>query len=299
MHDTTRSGPLWSMALLSAMLFVAASPLFAQEAAPNEPAAAPNAMEGNSPASLVAAAATGDESFLELVLQSGPMGIGFMLVLLLFSLVSATIAIERAVNTRREKIIPAGFEGELRQILARDKPRLDSLRRLCAANAAPIARVLDAGLLRVGRPLTEVEKCMEDAAAREMADVRGRIRPLSTVGSIAPLVGLLGTVVGMIIAFRTASQEGLGKGQLMAQGIYLALLTTAAGLVIAIPCLLLAAYYNAKVEKFFREIDERLMRTFPLLAGSAPDAAPGPPEGEAAEAEESEADVRVLAAAAK
>lgn len=297
MHDTIRSGWLWSMALFSALLFAAADPLLAQEAVPGEPAAAPNAMEGNAPAGV--AAASGDESFLELVLQSGPMGIGFMLVLLLFSLVAATIAIERAVNTRREKVIPAGFDGELRQILARDKPRLESLRKLCATSASPISRILEAGLLRVGRPLTEVEKSMEDATAREMADVRGRIRPLSTVGSIAPLVGLLGTVVGMIVAFRTASQEGLGKGQLMAQGIYLALLTTAAGLVIAIPCLLLAAYYNSKVEKFFREIDERLMRTFPLLADGAPQTAPDTHAGEEGDAEEPGADVRVLAAAAK
>ena len=107
---------------------------------------------------------------------------------------------------------------------------------------------------------------MEDAAAREMATIRGRIRPLSVIGSISPLVGLLGTVLGMIMAFRTASEAGLGKGELMAQGIYMALLTTAAGLTIAIPALLLAAFFNAKVEKLFREIDEQLIETIPTIA---------------------------------
>ena len=99
-----------------------------------------------------------------------------------------------------------------------------------------------------------------------MAALRGGIRPLNVIGNVAPLVGLLGTVLGMIMAFRTASQAGLGKGELMAQGIYMALLTTAAGLTIAIPALLLAALLNAKVEKFFREIDEHLIETMPSFA---------------------------------
>jgi biopolymer transport protein ExbB len=70
----------------------------------------------------------------------------------------------------------------------------------------------------------------------------------------------------MIIAFRTASQAGLGKGEMMAQGIYMALLTTAAGLSIAIPCLLLSAVFSSKVDKFFREIDESMMDTMPSFA---------------------------------
>src|SRR5690606_35869170 len=84
------------------------------------------------------------------------------------------------------------------------------------------------------------------------------------IGSIAPLIGLLGTVVGMIGAFYTASAGGLGgKGETLAQGIYLALLTTAAGLAIAIPCLLLAALFNAKIDRTFRAIDLHLAEILP------------------------------------
>jgi biopolymer transport protein ExbB len=105
---------------------------------------------------------------------------------------------------------------------------------------------------------------MEDAAAREMAELRGRVRPLTIMGNIAPLVGLQGTVVGMIQAFYTASAGGLGgQGESLAQGIYLALLTTAAGLAIAIPSLLLAAFYNARIERVFREIDLHLTEVLP------------------------------------
>ena len=70
----------------------------------------------------------------------------------------------------------------------------------------------------------------------------------------------------MIIAFHTASQAGLGKAELLAKGIYMALLTTAAGLTIAIPAMLLAAFFNGKAEKFFRQTDEHLMEVLPCLA---------------------------------
>ena len=207
-----------------------------------------------------------DASMMALILRSGWTGLGFMAVLGLFSLVAVTIAIERLVNTRRGVIVPTTFVGELKAVTSRDDAEADSLIQLCSKSAAPISNILKAGLLRCGRTLTEVEKTMEDATAREMASLRGGIRPLSVIGTVAPLVGLLGTVLGMILAFRTASQAGLGKGELMAQGIYMALLTTAAGLTIAIPCLILAAFFNSKVEKLFREVDEHLMETFPCFA---------------------------------
>ena len=207
-----------------------------------------------------------DDSIMGMVLNSGTTGLAFMGVMILFSLAAVTVGLERAVNTQRSRILPTAFMDELKALMSRTDAAADDLRQLCEGVTSPVAKILHAGLLRSGRPVNEVEKSMEDAAAREMAAIRGGIKPLSVVGSVAPLVGLLGTVLGMIIAFRTASQEGLGRGELMAQGIYMALLTTAAGLTIAIPCLLLAALYNARVERYFREIDESLMDTMPCFA---------------------------------
>ena len=207
-----------------------------------------------------------DDSIMGMVLNSGATGLTFMVVLILFSLAAVTVGLERAVNTRQDRIVPATFLGDLRTLLGKTDVKPNEFAALCEKTPSPVARILQAGLLRTGRPVTEVEKSMEDAAAREMAEIRGGIKPLSVVGAVAPLVGLLGTVLGMIIAFRTASQEGLGRGELMAQGIYMALLTTAAGLTIAIPCLLLAAVYNSRVEKHFREIDKSLMETMPCFA---------------------------------
>jgi len=213
---------------------------------------------------------------MKLILESGFTGMSFMVILALFSFAGATIAIERGFALRKSVIIPASFCGQLKSLLA-GEPSTEMLKPLCAETKGPMAAILEAGLLRVGRPLLEVEKAMEDAAVREMSEIRGRIRPLNVIGSIAPLVGLLGTVLGMILAFRSASTQGLGKGELMAQGIYMALLTTAGGLSIAIPTLLLAAFFSSKVEKQFREIDRSLMPAIPFLAkaGSSVGAASG------------------------
>jgi len=207
-----------------------------------------------------------EDSMLSLVMDSGTLGLLFMAALGLFSLVSVAVTIERTVNTRRHKIVPDEFVSELKQVVSSNTSTPADLKAVCDRHKTPAATILLAGVQRAGRPLTEVEKAMEDTAAREMAALRSRVRPLTVAGSVAPLLGLLGTVVGMIIAFRTASQSGLGKGEMLAQGIYLALVTTAAGLSIAIPSILFASFFNTNTEGFFRIIDEALTETFSCFA---------------------------------
>src|SRR5204863_279915 len=104
------------------------------------------------------------------------------------------------------------------------------------------------------------------AAARELGALRGAVRPLTVLSSVGPLVGLLGTAVVMILVFRTASQVGPGKAELLAEGIYLKLETTVAGLIVAIPSVLFAALFNARGEKLLRLVDEHLMETIPCFA---------------------------------
>ena len=148
----------------------------------------------------------------------------------------------------------------------RREDTVENFRGLCETFPSPAASILRAGVLRAGRPLPEVEKAMEDAAAREMSALRGRTKVLTIAGNVAPMVGLLGTVMGMIVAFRVTSQIGTGKAERLAEGIYIALLTTAGGLMIAIPCMLLAAWFNARTDRYFRDVDECLMDTFPSFA---------------------------------
>jgi len=252
----------------------------APDAAVAEPAAAADVP---APASEIPAPKQPDSLGRIIFVNSSWFGLVFYIVLGLFSVVALAVVLERLVHLQRERVMPYDFIRRLRDMITRNEDNIENLRSLCEGSNSPIANILKAGIMRAGRPLPEVEKGMEDAAVREMAAMRSRNRPLAVVGSVAPLVGLLGTVVGMIFAFRTSSQEGLGKAELLAQGIYLALMTTAAGLTIAIPSLLFSAWFNATAERFMREIDETLLETMPSFTRvensiiSAP--VPGEPAG--------------------
>ena len=206
------------------------------------------------------------ETLFELIVAGGPMNIAFLSVLGFFSLIALAVIIERLVNLTANKVMPEDFIRGLQDLVQRqqnDDPQ--PFRELCERHPSVIANVLKAGLLRAGRPVPEVEKAMEDAAVRELGELRSKVRPLTVLSSAAPLVGLLGTAVGMIIVFRTASQVGPGKAELLAEGIYLKLETTVAGLIVAIPSVLFGAIFNSRSEKLLRRMDEVLMTTIPCF----------------------------------
>src|SRR5579871_5335013 len=161
-----------------------------------------------------AAPAKAPETLLELVLAGGPLNIGFLAVLGLFSLVSLAVILERLANLRERKLIPPGFVRDLQALTRRKEDVPDPFLEICNRYPSPIANILKAGLLRAGRPVPEAEKAMEDAAARELGILRSSVRPLTVLSAVGPLVGLLGTAVGMILVFRTAAQVGPGKAEL-------------------------------------------------------------------------------------
>ena len=122
-------------------------------------------------------------------------------------------------------------------------------------------------LLKVGRPHTELEHAVSEANEREAARLYANVRWLSLSAGVAPLLGLLGTVWGMILAFFRTTHLPLGanKADFLADGIYVALLTTFAGLSVAIPAAVLAHLYEGRIQKLFRELDETLLGLMPQL----------------------------------
>lgn len=204
-------------------------------------------------------------TLLELIVAGGPVNIAFLSVLGLFSFVGLSVILERLWNLEPHKLLPPGFVRELQALTARQEGAPEPFHALCRRYPSVAASILKAGLLRAGRPVLEVEKGMEDAAARELGVLRSSVRPLTVLSSAGPLVGLLGTAVGMILVFRTVSQSGLGEAKLLAEGIYLKLETTVAGLIVAIPSLLFAAVFNSRSEKLLRRVDECLMETIPCF----------------------------------
>ncbi len=199
----------------------------------------------------------------------------------LCSVYLVSVLLERLANMRRSKVIPAAFLDEL--VALRDLRKLTpkTLDELCKKYPSPMSNIAKAALLRVGQPLIEVEKALEDAATRELAIMRSAIRPLTAIASVAPLLGLLGTVFGMIDAFIVTSQPGLkDRTEMLAGGIYEALVATAAGLLVAVPALIAAYFFTGRLDRLSREIGDRLTPLVPALANLDPTvpAASGKPE---------------------
>lgn len=175
----------------------------------------------------------------------------------LCSLVALTVIVERLISLRRGGVIPASFLPGLKEILDDDDVDRSKALDYCENDASPVAKVFAAGIRRLGEPVELLEKHIEEAGQRVVLKLRKFVRVLSVIASITPLMGLLGTIFGMIAAFQTvaASGEALGKTELLAEGIYQALITTAAGLLVAIPALIAYHWVCARIERLVAEID--------------------------------------------
>ena len=127
----------------------------------------------------------------------------------------------------------------------------------CKQQPSTTARVFLAGIKRLGEPVETLERHIAEAGEREATGLRKHLRVLSVIAAIAPLLGLLGTIFGMITAFQTVATSGdaLGKTELLAEGIYEAMTTTAAGLIVAIPALLMYHWVSARVDTLVIRID--------------------------------------------
>jgi biopolymer transport protein ExbB len=178
-----------------------------------------------------------------------------MVPIALCSVIALAYAVERLLRLQKRPLGLDGFGEELKAAVAEGGPARGV--ELCAQRGTPLGRVMTSALKAWGEPFLEREKSVEDAGAREVRRLSANLKPLVVVAMIAPLLGLLGTVWGMIVAFSTiAMQDGLGKPELLAAGISQALITTAAGLCIAIPTQAAYFFLKGKVERFSLRAEE-------------------------------------------
>lgn len=236
-------------------------------------------------------------NYLDLMIAGGPL----MIPILLVSLLVVTFGVERMMVLRRGKVLPPDLVDGLGR-LASQPGGLDprAAYRLCQKHPSAAANVIRTMLLKVGRPHTEVEHAVAEANEREAARLYSNVRWLSLAAGIAPLLGLLGTVWGMIQAFFVTANlpTGANKAQKLADGIYVALVTTFAGLAVAIPAAILAHWFEGRIQNLFRELDETLLGVLPQLERfegrlrvhrDQLDAAPGKPVADPAVAQQTTA----------
>jgi biopolymer transport protein ExbB len=216
--------------------------------------------------------------FMEYIDRGGPI----MWPILAFSIVALIFIIERFVALRRAKINLNEFLAKLRKALIVNKSIRDAV-KVCEQYRGPVASIVKAGLLKYGAPKEDVEKTIENAALYEMGRLERGLVVLATTATVAPLLGFLGTVTGMINSFDALAKAGLSNPGLVAAGISQALITTAAGLAVAIPAQLFYNYFMSRINKFVRDIEtstNMLLETFAELerSGIKPDAsAPAAP----------------------
>ncbi|MBV51419.1 MAG: biopolymer transporter ExbB [Nitrospinae bacterium] len=180
---------------------------------------------------------------------------GFMMYPILFSSILVLgIGLERAYNLRRKNIIDSEFLERIRSHWNWKDIQLGL--QLCTSHDTSLARVLKTGLLRFGGKLDEIERAIEGAGQHEASLLNSNLRVLGAVANITPMMGLLGTVFGMIKAFNVISQSGTGNPGLVASGISEALITTAAGMIVGIPALALYHYFRAKIDRYVFEMEE-------------------------------------------
>lgn len=184
------------------------------------------------------------------------------------SVIALWYSIERLVVLRRGRVIPKAFVDRFLGQLQSGKLDARSALEVCEENGSPVATVFAHGVRKWGKPSVEVEQAIIDGGERQVAQLRQHLSIVNGVATVTPLLGLLGTVVGMIQAFnQIATSEAMGKADQLAGGIALALLTTAAGLAIAIPALIVYMYLVGRVDALVMEMDHLAQNVVHLISG--------------------------------
>jgi len=195
-----------------------------------------------------------DENMWDLMVKGGPL----MFLILLCSVIAFAVVIERLWHLWRAKINTKEFMEDIAETLKRNKIMLAIDK--CNVMPGPIAEILKAGILKHDRPRSEIKESVEDAGLHEVPRLEKNLGVLATIAHVAPLLGLLGTVTGMVRAFQVIEQKAVvmtpvNPGDL-AGGIWEALITTVAGLAVAIPTYVAYNFLVTKVDGFVLEMEK-------------------------------------------
>ncbi|MBD3271411.1 MAG: hypothetical protein GF384_02590 [Elusimicrobia bacterium] len=179
--------------------------------------------------------------------------------LLLCSIISLAVIIDRFFYFYRLDSMHKKINKPLRR--AFDKRDLEELYKICRQNPSPLSHILIAGITKVKAGRDIVNSAMDESAIDQMPAIENRLVVLSTIASISTLLGFTGTVIGMIKAFQSIAREGISSPTIVAQGISAALITTASGLIIAIPTIVFYHYFSHRanrealvIEKYSKEL---------------------------------------------
>ena len=199
-------------------------------------------------------------SLWDLCLKGGPL----MIVLALLSIVCIYIFIERAIVINRSNREDATFMKRIRDYI--HEGELESALNLCRMNGSPYSRLIAKGISRIGRPVNDILVAIENTGNIEVASLSKGLPWLATTAAGAPMLGFLGTVIGMVQAFYAIAAEGNSANiATFSSGIYTALVTTVAGLVVGVIALFAYNYLVARINSVMNMLESKTMEFMDLL----------------------------------
>ncbi|WP_339485491.1 MotA/TolQ/ExbB proton channel family protein [Pseudomonas sp. EL_65y_Pfl2_R95] len=188
-----------------------------------------------------------------------------MLPIIMCSIVAAAIVAERLWTLRPSRVTPPNLLSQVWQWIKDKKLNNQKLKELRASS--PLGEVLAAGLANSKHGREIMKECIEEAAARVVHDMERYLNALGTIAGIAPLLGLLGTVLGMIEIFSSFMGAGMANAPVLAGGIAKALITTAAGLIVAIPALFFHRYLQRRVDELVVGMEQEAIKLVEVVQG--------------------------------
>ena len=187
----------------------------------------------------------------------------FMYPIILCSIIALAILLERLWVLRRKHILPEQFIRSVSELLREQK--ISEAVFLCQGDISSISNIFSAGLKNIGRGMWLVKEAIEERGGREAVILEKRVGILATIANLTPLLGLLGTVSGMIKTFNVISVQGVGNPAALAGGIAEALITTATGLCVAIPTLVCHRILRDKAESLIFEMEENSIKIIEIM----------------------------------
>jgi biopolymer transport protein ExbB len=172
------------------------------------------------------------QSLIDIILGSSTSGLIVMTILFVLSIIAVYIIVERYLTITRAGQVDQNFMNSIRTSV--ESGNLQAAKALCQSVDAPMARMVEKGLDRIGKPLDDINKSIENVGNLELLKLERNLSTLASISGIAPMIGLLGTVIGLIISFQDMTSATTITPQVLSKGIYHALTATAFGLVVSI-----------------------------------------------------------------
>ncbi len=203
------------------------------------------------------------ETIIDVIIKGGPLGMAIVGILLFLSVIGLYIFIERYLTIGKAGKIDTNFINNIRASVGAGN--IEGAKALCKTTNSPVARMVEKGLMRIGKPLRDIDAAIENVGNLEVFKLEKNLSTLASIAGAAPMIGFFGTVTGMIIAFHKMASESNVTPDVLAGGIYQALLTTAFGLFIGIFAFVGYNVLVAKVEKVVFKMERTTVDFMDLL----------------------------------